>query len=137
MLNSTNIRKLFKEEEYEEYEEFVKLFNFFGYDKDSSEDELQSLAELLNGTYEYGCSSGFCEPLTYCSDSKEFYQQFEDQVDEYIENLCEELGWAVFQQTLMLETYDILGKTDCAINMYVWSYVEDLIGKMIATVAEE
>ena len=42
MLNSKNIRKLFKEDE------FAKLFDFFGCDKDSSKDELQSLAEMLN-----------------------------------------------------------------------------------------
>lgn len=130
MLNSTNIRKLFKEAEFEE------LFNFFGCTEDSSEDELQDLAEMLNETYEHGCVSGVCGPLIYYSDIKEFYQQFEDQVDEFIENLCAELGWAGFQQTLVLEIYDILGKTGCAINMYVWAYVEDLISKMIDMIEE-
>lgn len=47
MLNSTNIRKLFKEND-----EFAKLFTFFGCDIDSSYDELQDLAEMLNETYE-------------------------------------------------------------------------------------
>lgn len=130
MLNSTNIRKLFKEEE------FANLFDFFGYDKDSSDDELQSLAEMLNETYELGCASGACGPLIYYSDSKEFYQQFEDQVDEFIENLCAELGWEGFQQAMRLEMYDIVAKTDCAINNYVWSYVEYLISKMIDIVDE-
>ena len=130
MLNSTNIRKLFKEED------FAKLFNFFGCDGDSSDNELQSLAEMLNETYEHGCASGVCGPLVYFSDTKEFYQQFELQVDEYIEILCEDLGWEKFQQTLVLEVYDILGRTDCAINMYVWAYVEDLIGKMVDMVEE-
>lgn len=130
MLNSTNIRKLFKEEE------FANLFDFFGYDKDSSDDELQSLAEMLNETYEHGCVSGACGPLVYYSDTKEFYQQFEDQVNEFIEELCAGLDWENFQQTLELEIYDILGKTDCAINKYVWAYVEDLISKMIDIVGE-
>lgn len=130
MLNSTNIRKLFKEEE------FANLFDFFGYNKDSSEDELQDLAEMLNETYEHGCASGACGPLIYYSDTKEFYQQFEDQVDEFIENLCAELGWADFQQAMRLEIYDITAKTYCAINNYVWAYVEDLISRMIDTVEE-
>ena len=131
MLNSTNIRKLFKEDE------FAKLFNFFGYDKDNSEYELQVLAEMLNETYEYGCASGACEPLVYSSDTKEFYQQFEDQVNEFTEELCAGLDWENFQQLLELEISDILRKTDCAINKYVWAYVEDLISKMIDMIDEE
>lgn len=130
MLNSTNIRKLFNEED------FAKLFNFFGCDRDSSDNELQSLAEMLNETYEHGCASGACGLLSYYSGTEEFYQQFELQVDEYIEILCAELGWADFQQTLRLEIYDILGRTECAINNYVWAYVEDLIGKMIDMIEE-
>lgn len=130
MLNSKNIRKLFKEDE------FAKLFDFFGCDKDSSEDELQSLAETLNETYEHGCASGACGPLIYYSDTKEFYQKFEDQVDEFVENLCAELGWADFQQTMRLEIYEIIEKTDCAINNYVWAYVEDVISRMIDMVEE-
>lgn len=130
MLNSTNIRKLFKEDE------FANLFNFFGYDKDSSYDELQDLAEMLNATYEHGCASGACGPLIYYSDAKEFYQEFEAQVNEFIEDLCEVLGWEGFQQTMRLEIYDIIEKTDCAINNYVWAYVEDLISKMIDIVGE-
>lgn len=130
MLNSTNIRELFKEDD------FAKLFDFFGCDRDSSDDELQALAEMLNETYEHGCASGACGPLVYYSDTKEFYQQFEDQVDEFTETLCAALDWGNFQQALGLEIYDILGKTDCAINMYVWAYVEDLISKMIDTVEE-
>lgn len=130
MLNSTNIRKLFKEDE------FANLFGFFGYDTDSSDDELQDLAEMLNETYEHGCVSGACGPLIYYSDTKEFYQQFEDQVDEYISDLCEVLGWEDFQQTMRLEIYDIVEKTDCAINNYVWSYVEYLISQMIDIVGE-
>lgn len=130
MLNSTNIRKLFKEEE------FAKLFNFFGYDTDSSYDELQDLAEMLNETYEHGCVSGACGPLIYYSDTKEFYQQFEDQVDEFIDELCAALDWENFQQTMRLEIYDIVAKTDCAINNYVWAYVEDLISRMVDMVDE-
>lgn len=130
MLNSTNIRKLFKEDE------FANLFDFFGYDTDSSDDELQDLAEMLNETYEHGCVSGACGPLLYYSDTKEFYQQFEDQVDEFISDLCEVLGWDGFQQTMRLEIYDIVGKTDCAINNYVWAYVEDLISRMVDIVGE-
>lgn len=130
MLNSTNIRKLFKEEE------FANLFGFFGYDTDSSYDELQDLAEMLNETYEHGCVSGACGPLIYYSGTKEFYQEFGDQVDEFIEDLCEVLGWKGFQQTMRLEIYDIIEKTDCAINNYVWAYVEDLISKMIDMVGE-
>ena len=130
MLNSTNIHKLFKEEE------FANLFDFFGYDKDSSEDELQDLAEMLNETYEHGCVSGACGPLIYYSGTKEFYQEFEDQVNEFIEDLCEALGWADFQQTMGLEIYEIIEKTDCAINMYVWAYVEDLISRMIDAIEE-
>lgn len=127
MLNSTNIRKLFKEEE------FANLFGFFGYDTDSSDDELQDLAEMLNETYEHGCVSGVCGPLIYYSDTKEFYQQFEDQVDEFVENLCEELGWEGFQQAMRLEDDDVI---DYAINNYVWAYVEYLISKMIDIVEE-
>ena len=130
MLNSKNIRKLFKEDE------FAKLFNFFSCDKDSSEDELQYLAEMLNEIYEHGCASGVCGQLIYYSDTKEFYQQFEDQVNEFTEDLCTYLGWATFQKTLGLEIYDILVKTDCAINIYVWAYVEELISKMIDAVEE-
>ena len=130
MLNSTNIRKLFKEAE------FAKLFDFFGYSKDSSEDELQSLSEMLNETYEHGCASGACEPLVYYSDTKEFYQQFEDQVNEFVEELCAGLDWENFQELLELEISDILGKTDYAINKYVWAYVEDLISRMV-DMAEE
>lgn len=130
MLNSTNICKLFKEEE------FANLFGFFGYDTDSSYDELQDLAEMLNETYEHGCVSGACGPLIYYSDTKEFYQQFEDQVDGFISDLCEVLGWEDFQQTMRLEIYDIIGKTDCAINNYVWAYVEDLISRMVDMVGE-
>lgn len=130
MLNSTNIRELFKEDE------FANLFNFFGYDTDSSEDELQDLAEMLNETYEHGCVSGACGPLIYYSGTKKFYQEFEYQVDEFIENLCAELGWEGFQQAMRLESYEIIGKTDCAINNYVWAYVEYLISKMIDIVDE-
>ena len=130
MLNSTNIRKLFKEDE------FANLFDFFGYDTDSSYDELQDLAEMLNETYEHGCVSGACGPLVYYSGTKEFYQEFEDQVDEFVENLCADLGWEGFQYVMRLEIYDIIGKTDCAINNYVWSYVEYLISKMIDIVEE-
>lgn len=131
MLNSTNIRKLFKEND-----EFAKLFCFFGCDIDSSEDELQALAEMLNETYEYGCASGVCGQLIYYSDTKEFYQQFEEQINEFIEDLYDGLGGEIFQQTVGLETYDILVKTDCAINNYVWAYVEYLIRKMIDAVEE-
>lgn len=130
MLNSTNIRKLFKEDE------FAKLFDFFGYDTDSSENELQDLAEMLNETYEHGCVSGACRPLVYYSGTKEFYQEFEDQVDEFVSDLCEVLGWEDFLQTMRFEIYDIVGKTDCAINNYVWAYVEDLISRMIDIVGE-
>lgn len=130
MLNSTNIRKLFKEDE------FANLFNFFGYDTDSSDDELQDLAEMLNETYEHGCVSGACGPLIYYSGTKEFYQEFEDQVNEFIGNLCEELGGEGFLQAMRLEIYDIVIKTDCAINNYVWTYVEYLISKMIDIVEE-
>lgn len=130
MLNSKNIRKLFKEDE------FAKLFEFFGCNKDSSENELQSLAEMLNETYEHGCASGACGPLIYYSGTKEFYQQFEDQIDEFIEDLCEVLGWEGFQQTMRLEIYEIIEKTDCAINNYVWAYVEDAISRMIDMVGE-
>lgn len=130
MLNSKNIRKLFKEDE------FAKLFDFFSCNKDSSEDELQSLAEMLNETYEHGCSSGACGSLIYYSDTKKFYQKFEDQVNEFVENLCAEFGWADFQQTMRLEIYEIIEKTDCAINNYVWAYVEDAISRMIDMVEE-
>lgn len=131
MLNSTNIRKLFKEND-----EFAKLFAFFSCDIDSSYDELQALAEMLNETYKHGCASGVCGLLIYYSDTKEFYQQFEDQVDEFIEDLYDGLGGEIFQQTLGLETHDILGKTDYAINNYVWAYVEYPIRKMIDAVEE-
>lgn len=130
MLNSTNIRKLFKEDE------FANLFNFFGYDTDSSDDELQDLAEMLNKTYEHGCVSGACEALIYYSDAKEFYQEFEDQVNEFIEDLCEVQGWEDFQQTMRLKIYDIIEKTDYAINNYVWAYVEDAISRMVDMVEE-
>lgn len=130
MLNSTNIRELFKEDD------FAKLFDFFGCARDSSDDELQALAQMLNETYEHGCASGVCGPLVYFSGTKEFYQKFEYQVDEFTEELCAGLDWENFQQLLELEIYDILGKTDCAINKYVWAYVEDLISKMIDTVEE-
>lgn len=130
MLNSKNIRALFKEDE------FANLFDFFGCSEDSSENELQSLAEMLNETYEQGCDSGACGPLIYYSDTKEFYQKFEDQVNEFVENLCSELGWEVFQQAMRLEIYEIIEKTDCAINNYVWAYVEDVISRMIDIVEE-
>lgn len=130
MLNSKNIRKLFKEDE------FAKLFDFFGCDKDSSEDELQSLAEMLNETYEHGCVSGACGPLIYYSDTKEFYHKFKDQVDIFVEDLICEIGWENFQENMRLEIYEIIEKTDCAINNYVWAYVEDLIRRMIDTVEE-
>lgn len=130
MLNSKNIRKLFKEDE------FAKLFDFFGCSEDSSEDELQFLAEMLNETYEHGCSSGACGSLIYYSDAKKFYETFEDQVNEFVENLCAELGWADFQQEMRLYIYEIIEKTDCAINNYVWAYVEDAISRMIDMVEE-
>ena len=130
MLNSKNIRELFKEDE------FAKLFDFFGCSEDSSEYELQSLAEMLNETYEHGCASGACGPLIYYSDTKEFYQKFEDQVNGFVEDLCEVLGWAAFQQSMRLEIYEIIEKTDCAINRYVWAYVEDVISRMIDMVEE-
>ena len=131
MLNSKNIRKLFKEDD------FAKLFDFLGYSKDSSEDELQALAEMLNETYEHSCTSGVYGPLVYLSDTKEFYQQFKDQVDEFIDELCAALEWENFQQLLEIDIYDITGKTDCAINKYVWAYVEDLISRMNDKVNEE
>ena len=76
-------------------------------------------------------------PRLFLKFQKEFYQQYEDQVNEFVEELCAGLDWENFQQLLELEIYDILGKTDCAINKYVGAYVEDLISKMIDMIDEE
>lgn len=73
MLNSKNIRKLYKEAE------FAKLFNFFGFSKDDSEYELQALAEMLNETHEYGCAT-----------NKYVWAYVEDLISRMIDKVNEE-----------------------------------------------
>lgn len=54
-----------------------------------SDDEI---TDYINQVLQYGCVSGTVSSLIYCSDTKEFFTKYQDEIFEMLEDFKEECG---------------------------------------------
>lgn len=119
------IRSCFKEDEYK------NLFEYMGFDAESTDEELEDLADQLGNINYGGCESGSCTALIYhAEDIVPFYEANRDAIDDLIYEVYCCFGLKKFMSMLELDEEDIIKRNEIAIDKYTWYYVNYLVRAM-------
>ena len=119
------IRECFKEYEYK------NLFEYMGFDAESTDEELEDLADQLSNINYGGCESGSCTALIYHNeDIVPFYEDNRDAIDDLIYEVYCTFGLNKFMKMLELDEEDIIKHNEIAVDKYTWYYVNYLVRAM-------
>lgn len=119
------IRACFKEDEYK------NLFEYMGFDAESTDEELEDLADQLGNINYGGCESGSCTALIYHNeDVVPFYEANRDAIDDLIYEVYCCFGLKKFMKMYELDEEDIIKHNENAVDHYVWYYVNYLVRAM-------
>lgn len=119
------IRAYFKEYEYK------NLFEYMGFDAESTDEELEDLADQLGNINYGGCESGSCTALIYHNeDIVPFYEANRDAIDDLIYEVYCCFGLKKFMSMLELDEEDIIKHNENAVDKYTWYYVNYLVRVM-------
>lgn len=119
------IRAYFKEYEYK------NLFEYMGFDAESTDEELEDLADQLGNINYGGCESGSCTALIYHNeDIVPFYEDNRDAIDDLIYEVYCCFGLKKFMSMLELDEEDIIKHNENAVDKYTWYYVNYLVRVM-------
>lgn len=119
------IRECFKEDEYK------NLFEYMGFDAESTDEELEDLADQLGNINYDGCESGSCSALIYHNeDIVPFYEDNRDAIDDLIYDVYCTFGLKKFMKMLELDEEDIIKHNEIAVDKYTWYYVNYLVRVM-------
>ena len=119
------IRAYFKEYEYK------NLFEYMGFDAESTDEELEDLADQLGNINYGGCESGSCTALIYhAEDIVPFYEANRDAIDDLIYEVYCTFGLNKFMKMLELDEEDIIKHNEIAVDKYTWYYVNYLVRVM-------
>lgn len=119
------IRACFKEDEYK------NLFEYMGFDAESTDEELEDLADQLGNINYGGCESGSCLSLIYhTEDIVPFYEQNRDVIDGLAYDVYSNFGLKKFMKMLELDEEDIIKHNEIAVDKYTWYYVNYLVRAM-------
>lgn len=119
------IRACFKEDEYK------NLFEYMGFDGESTDEELEDLADQLGNINYGGCESGSCTALIYhAEDIVPFYEANRDAIDDLIYEVYCCFGLKKFMSMLELDEEDLIKHNEIAVDKYTWYYVNYLVRAM-------
>lgn len=119
------IRACFKEDEYK------NLFEYMGFDAESTDEELEDLADQLGNINYGGCESGSCTALIYHNeDIVPFYEANRDAIDDLIYEVYCCFGLKKFMSMLELDEEDIIKHNEIVVDKYTWYYVNYLVRAM-------
>lgn len=119
------IRACFKEDEYK------NLFEYMGFDAESTDEELEDLADQLGNINYGGCESGSCLSLIYhTEDIVPFYEANRDAIDDLIYEVYCCFGLKKFMSMLELDEEDLIKHNEIAVDKYTWYYVNYLVRAM-------
>lgn len=119
------IRSCFKEDEYK------NLFEYMGFDAESTDEELEDLADQLGNINYGGCESGSCTALIYhAEDIVPFYKANRDAIDDLIYEVYCCFGLKKFMSMLELDEEDLIKHNEIAVDKYTWYYVNYLVRAM-------
>nr|DAE04207.1 MAG TPA: hypothetical protein [Siphoviridae sp. ctmpG14] len=119
------IRACFKEDEYK------NLFEYMGFDAESTDEELEDLADQLGNINYGGCESGSCTALIYhAEDIVPFYEANRDAIDDLIYEVYCCFGLKKFMSMLELDEEDLIKHNEIAVDKYTWYYVNYLVRAM-------
>lgn len=128
MLVKPTIAKIcacFKEDEYK------NLFEYMGFDAESTDEELEDLADQLGNINYGGCESGSCTALIYhAEDIVPFYEANRDAIDDLIYEVYCCFGLKKFMSMLELDEEDLIKHNEIAVDKYTWYYVNYLVRAM-------
>lgn len=119
------IRACFKEDEYK------NLFEYMGFDAESTDEELEDLTDQLGNINYGGCESGSCTALIYhAEDIVPFYEANRDAIDDLIYEVYCCFGLKKFMSMLELDEEDLIKHNEIAVDKYTWYYVNYLVRAM-------
>lgn len=119
------IRACFKEDEYK------NLFEYMGFDAESTDEELEDLADQLGNINYGGCESGSCTALIYhAEDIVPFYEANRNAIDDLIYDVYCCFGLKKFMSMLELDEEDLIKHNEIAVDKYTWYYVNYLVRAM-------
>ena len=120
---SVELKKL-KSETTNELEKYV-LDDIIEYGQ--IEPELENyLKDVLN----HGCQSGICSGLIYYKDTNNFYDKFEGEIWDIVNNISEEMEESTFQMIDGLNGSKNVGSNEQFKNLLAWFAYEETCRKI-------
>lgn len=114
--------------------ELAEFAHFIGYDPEDSDELLEEGLNELTDICRGGCENGTCPALTYYCDTTQFFNQFQDNVVEFITDLARETSLEDLISRLNLDYEDVLTSNKYAKNAYSWLYADEMARRIIEKV---
>lgn len=114
--------------------ELAEFAHFIGYDPEDSDELLEEGLNELDAICRGGCEDGTCPALTYFCDTTQFYDQFHDNIGEFITDLARNVGLEDLINDLNIDYEDVLTLNKYAKNAYSWCYADEMAQRIIEKV---
>ena len=102
------------------HEAFNDIYESEIEDYDNKEDFNEDLAK-------HGCISGIVGGLAFFNQTTELFDNFEDECNDWLEELTEETGLNPFE---LFQNWDVAINSDYNKNIIIWAMFEEYVAKM-------